>query len=148
MTIKIVVDTSVLISAIIGKTGPSREIIRNCLKQKYLPLMGNSLFAEYESVINRDNIIKLSPLTIAEIELLLASFMSISKWISIYYLWRPNLKDEADNHLIELALAGNASHIITNNIKDFRNSELLFPHLSIITPEAFLDIENYGNFNN
>lgn len=138
MTIKIVVDTSVFVSAVIGKTGPSREVIRNCLKLKYLPLMGNSLFTEYESLITRDEILNLSPLTIPEIDLLLASFMSVSKWISIYYLWRPNLKDEADNHLIELALAGNASYLITNNIKDFRNSELLFPHLSIITPEAFL----------
>lgn len=138
MTIKIVVDTSVFVTAVIGKTGPSREVIRSCLKLKYLPLMGNSLFAEYESLITRDEIINLSPLTIQEIELLLASFMSVTKWISIYYLWRPNLKDEADNHLIELSLAGNASYLITNNIKDFRNSELLFPHLSIITPEAFL----------
>jgi len=140
MTIKIVVDTSVFVSAIIGKTGPSREVIRNCLKQEYLPLMGSSLFAEYESLITRDKIINLSPLTKDEIELLLASFMSVSKWIFIYYLWRPNLKDEADNHLIELALAGNASYIITNNVKDFRNSELLFPHLSIITPEVFLHL--------
>lgn len=140
MTIKIVVDTSVFVSAVIGKTGPSREVIRNCLKQEYLPLMANSLFAEYESLITRDEIINLSPLTREEIELLLASFMNVSKWTFIYYIWRPNLKDEADNHLIELALAGNASYIITNNIKDFRNSELLFPHLSIITPEVFLHL--------
>nr|WP_238845734.1 PIN domain-containing protein [Nostoc edaphicum] len=52
-----------------------------------------------------------------------------------YYLWRPNLKDKADNHLIELAVAGNAQMIAIHNIKDFQNAELLFPNLSILKPE-------------
>jgi predicted nucleic acid-binding protein len=57
MAIKIVVDTSVFISALIGPTGPSRELIRRCLKCEYQPLMGNALFCEYESVIKRDEVI-------------------------------------------------------------------------------------------
>lgn len=76
--------------------------------------MGNALFSEYESVIQRSEIVAKCPLTSAEISALLASFMSVSEWIYIYYLWRPNLKDEADNHLIELAVAGNAQ-IIANS---------------------------------
>ena len=55
----------------------------------------------------------------AEISALLASLMSVSQWIYIYYLYRPNLEDEVDNHLIELAVAGNAQIIPTHNIKDF-----------------------------
>ncbi len=138
MTIKIVVDTSVFVSAIIGKTGPSRELIRRCLKNEYQPLMGNALFCEYESLIARSNIIEKCSLTSSEIRTLLASFMSVSQWVSIYYLWRPNLKDEADNHLIELVLAGNAQYLVTNNIKDFRNTQLLFPKISIIKPEQLI----------
>ena len=138
MSLKIVVDTSVFVSAIIGKTGPSRELIRRCLKREYQPLMGNSLFCEYESLINRSNIIEQCPLTSSEIRTLLASFMSVSQWVSIYYLWRPNLKDEGDNYLIELALAGNAKYLVTNNIKDFKNPQLLFPQLSIIKPEQLI----------
>lgn len=138
MTIKIVVDTSVFVSAIIGKRGPSRELIRRCLKREYQPLMGNSLFCEYESLINRSNIIERCPLTPSEIRTLLASFMSVSQWVSIYYLWRPNLKDEGDNYLIELALAGNAKYLVTNNIKDFKNPQLLFPQLSIVKPEQLI----------
>ncbi|QLE56082.1 putative toxin-antitoxin system toxin component, PIN family [Nostoc sp. TCL26-01] len=138
MTIKIVVDTSVFISALIGSKGPSRELIRRCLKSEYQPLMGNALFSEYESVMQRSEIIAKCPLTSTEISGLLASFMSVSQWIYIYYLWRPNLKDEADNHLIELAIAGNAQIIATNNIKDFQNAELLFPNLSILKPEQII----------
>lgn len=28
-----------------------------------------------------------------------------SAWTRIYFGWRPNLRDEADNHLVELAVA-------------------------------------------
>ena len=138
MTVKIVVNTSVFISAIIGSKGSSRKLIRRCLQGEYQPLMGNALFSEYESVIQREEIIAKCSLTSEEISVLLASFISVSKWISIYYLWRPNLKDEADNHLIELAVAGNAEIIATNNIKDFQNAELLFPNLSILKPEEII----------
>ena len=55
-----------------------------------------------------------------------------------YYLWRPNLPDEADNHLIELAVAGGASHIVTGNLKDFRNAQLSFPHLHIVSANDYL----------
>jgi putative PIN family toxin of toxin-antitoxin system len=138
MEIKIVVDTSVFISALIGSKGPSRELIRRCLTGEYQPLMGNALFCEYESVIQRDAILTKCPLTSLEISDLLNAFMNVSQWISIYYLWRPNLIDEADNHLLELAIAGNARIIATNNVKDFQNTELLFPNLSILKPEQII----------
>ena len=57
----------------------------------------------------------------------------------MYFLWRPNLRDEGDNFLIELALAGNADFIITNNIKDLCGAELKFPELRIFTPEQLLN---------
>ncbi|MEO1400183.1 MAG: putative toxin-antitoxin system toxin component, PIN family [Cyanobacteria bacterium J06635_1] len=138
MPAKIVVDTSVFISALIGPTGPSRELIRRCLRDDYQPLMGNTLFCEYESVTDRASILAQCPLTRSEILTLLQAFTSVSKWISIYYTWRPNLRDEADNHLIELAVAGNAQIIVTNNVRDFQNAELLFPELKILKPEALL----------
>lgn len=135
---KLVIDTSVVISALISPDGASRELIRHCLQGQYIPLMGNALFCEYESVIYRDEIKARCPLNETEILALLASFMKVSQWISIYYLWRPNLTDEADNHLIELAIAGNAQFLITHNLKDFDRAELLFPTLSILKPETLI----------
>jgi uncharacterized protein len=138
MKSRIVIDTSVLISALIGSTGASRELIRLCLQGEYQPLMGNNLFLEYESVVLREKIITQCTLTKQEIFALLDAFMSVCQWIDIYYLWRPNLRDEADNHLIELAIAGNAQIIATKNIKDFLNSDLIFPNLSILKPEQIV----------
>ena len=138
MKSRIVIDTSVLISALTGSTGASRELIRLCLQGEYQPLMGNNLFLEYESVVLREEIITQCTLTKQEIFALLDAFMSVCQWIDIYYLWRPNLRDEADNHLIELAIAGNAQIIATKNIKDFLNSDLIFPNLSILKPEQIV----------
>ena len=79
-----------------------------------------------------------SPLNEEERIVLLESFLSVCEWVKVYYLWRPNLPDEADNHLIELALAGGAHTIVTNNFRDVSRGELTFPSLNIFTPSQFL----------
>ena len=140
MVTKIVVDTNIFVNALIGqKESASRELLRQCLQGKYQPLMGNALFAEYQDVINRDNIIAVCPLTSIERTNLLAAFMSVCQWVRVYYLWRPNLPDEADNHLIELAVAGNAQIIATRNVKDFKRSQLKFSRLKVLKPEEILN---------
>ena len=64
--------------------------------------------------------------------------MAICEWVQVYYLWRPNLKDEGDNHLIELAVAGGAQLLVSYNLRDFQNAELLFPDIRICRPEELL----------
>jgi len=138
MSTTIVIDTSVIVSALIGENGPSREILRSCLIGTYTPLIGNALFSEYEDVMNRESILELCPLNSREIRDLLNAFYSVCQWVSVHFLWRPNLVDEGDNFLIELAIAGNAKFIVTNNIKDLETAELCFPELTIYTPEQLL----------
>jgi putative PIN family toxin of toxin-antitoxin system len=130
MSVKIVVDTNVFIGAILSSQGLNRELIRRCLLGEYQPMMSNALYLDYESVIEREEIIAKCQL----VNELLDSFLSVSNWVYIYYSWRPNLRDEDDNHVIELAIAGNARMVVTNNLKDFRGSELTFPQLQILSP--------------
>jgi putative PIN family toxin of toxin-antitoxin system len=132
---KIVIDTSVIISALIGEQGPSRRLLRKCLEQQLKPMMSNTLFTEYEDVCFRENIQLRCPLTESETRRFLNAFYSASQWVSIHYIWRPNLKDEGDNFLVELAVAGNAKYIVTNNVKDFSQAQLRFDSFSVITPE-------------
>lgn len=134
----IVIDTSVLINALLGPAGPARELMRCCLLGHYKPLISNALFLEYEDVTNRSHILELCPLTPDELRELLNAYYSVCEWVPIYYLWRPNLPDEGDNFLIELAVAGNAYCVVTNNVRDIKTSELIFPGLHIMTPEQFL----------
>ena len=65
---------------------------------------------------------------------LLEAVLSLCEWVNISFLWRPNLPDESDNHLIELAVAGNAESIITGNTKDIVAGEFVFDLIRIVTP--------------
>lgn len=138
MAVRIVVDTSVFTAALIGPQGPNREILRQCLLGTYKPLLSNALFCEYEDVTSRATIIERCPVDPEDIRELLEAFCSVAEWVSIFYLWRPNLADEGDNHVLELATAGNARWIATNNVRDFGNAELQFPDIRIVTPEQIL----------
>ena len=138
MSKTIVVDTSIIVSALIGKRGASREVLRKCMLEEYKPLTSNALFNEIEDVISRERIVKACPLPKNEIRELVNAFHSVCRWVPIFFLWRPNLSDEGDNFLIELAIAGNADAIVTNNIKDLEGSELFFEGLQILKPEHIL----------
>lgn len=135
---RIVVDTNVMTAAVLSPAGSNRSVIRACLKGLALPLMGDALFHEYEDLLARPQLMSKSPLTPKERETLLNAFLSVCEWVRVYYLWRPNLPDEADNHLVELAVAGGAAAIVTNNIRDVKRGELSFPRLQILTPSQFL----------
>lgn len=69
---------------------------------------------------------------------LLDIFLARCQWTRIYFGSRPNLRDEGDNHLIELAVAGGAAAIVTRNTRDLLANQLKFPDLRIVTPEALL----------
>jgi uncharacterized protein len=135
----IVIDTSVFVSALISSEGASREILRQCLSGCHKPLMGAALYWEYESLIGRKEVFKGCILNEKEREALLNAFMAVCCWVPVYYLWRPNLQDEADNHILELAVAGNAQAIVTHNIRDFKRGELLFLNVVILQPKQFLE---------
>ena len=104
--------------------------------------MGIALFSEYEAVLSRQHLFTHSRLSESERNELLDAFLARCTWTRIYYQWRPNLKDEADNHLIELAVAAGAQRIVTSNLRDFANASLrmdgLMTHFNIVSPHDFL----------
>ena len=57
---------------------------------------------------------------------------------SIYFGWRPWLKDPNDDMILELAIASQSSYIVTFNLKDFTNIELF--GIEAITPGDFLTL--------
>jgi tetratricopeptide (TPR) repeat protein len=74
------------------------------------PLVGEALFLEYEDVLGRVQLMEKSPLSLAERERFLDAFLGVCEWVDIYFGWRPNLRDENDNHLVELAVAGDLAN--------------------------------------
>lgn len=138
MSPRIVVDTNVFIAALLSPAGENRDVLRACLQSRAQPLMGAALFHEYEDVMGRPDLMKKCPLPPQKRQTLFEAFLSVCEWVKVYYLWRPNLPDEGDNHLVELAIAGGADVIVTNNVRDVRRGELSFPSLRILTPAELL----------
>lgn len=93
--------------------------------------MGSAPYYRYESVVIRPTVVARCPLETGERDALLDAFLQVCDWVRIAYLWRPNLPDESDNHVMELAVAGGAGLIVTNNVRDFRGGELTFPDIRI-----------------
>ncbi len=134
---RIVVDTNVLLGACLG-TGTANAVVAACLKGQCVPLIGNALFNECEDVFGRADLFKNCKLSRGERDELLDVLFACCEWTRVYCLWRPNLPDEADDHLVELAVAGGADFIVTRNLRHLRNAQLRFPELRIAAPGTFL----------
>jgi putative PIN family toxin of toxin-antitoxin system len=139
---QLVIDTDVFVAALLSRNDSSvaREVIRRCLQGRYQPLFGVALFAEYETLLSRDKLFSACQLGRKERETVFSALLKQARWIEIYFAWRPNLQDEGDNHLIELAVASGAQAIISRNTRDLKNAELLFPDTRILTPKQCLEV--------
>lgn len=134
----VVIDTNVFVAAVRSREGASRQVLRLALRREIIPVFGNALFAEYEDLLGRETLFAAGGLSRREGEELLDALASVARWVSIWFLWRPNLPDEGDDHLIELAVAAGASTIITSNVRDVGRGELVFGALSVKTPARYL----------
>jgi putative PIN family toxin of toxin-antitoxin system len=131
---RVVIDTNVLTGALLRQEGHNRRVLRACLEERLKPLVGQTLFLKYEDVLGRKERFRRCPLSAPERQQLFAAFLSVCEWVHVYYLWRPNLRDEGDNHVLELAVAGGAEMIITKNVADFQGAELRFENIRVVTP--------------
>ena len=134
---RLVIDTDVLVAAMLG-TGAANHLLGEVLEGRFQPVMSAALFAEHEAVLVRETLFRRCRLTAEERGELLDIYLARSRWTRIYFMWRPNLGDEADNHLVELAVASSARAIVTRNRRDLRGAELKFDNLAVLTPAECL----------
>jgi uncharacterized protein len=130
MVPRIVVDSSVIGASLTSSRGDHRAVLRACLTGVAQPVVGETLFTQYEDVMGRPKSSQGSQL--------LAAFLSVCEWTQAYYGWPPNVAHEGNGHLIELAVAAGADCIVTANIADFRHAELRFPQIRIVRPHRFI----------
>lgn len=135
-TPQIVIDTNVFISALRSKNGASYALIVRIGKKVFECNISVPLLFEYEKIA-RDPSQEL-PFTKDEITRILNFICANSNHHKIFYLWRPYLKDQKDDMVLELALSSNSKYIVTFNRKDFVGIENF--GIQAITPKDFLNI--------
>ncbi|OED35729.1 putative toxin-antitoxin system toxin component, PIN family [Chromatiales bacterium (ex Bugula neritina AB1)] len=113
-----VVDTNVLVMALRSKRGASFRLLSELPAKEFDIALTIPLYTEYQDVLSRPEILELG-YTVNDIRELTRYISSISHKQTIYYLWRPWLKDPKDDMVLEAAFASQSKYIVTYNSKDF-----------------------------
>jgi len=133
MTNRFVVDTNVLISALLFNNSVPFRAIELAEKQGII-LYSEATLNELEQVLNRKKFNKY--LSLEDRQVFLLKFISASELVSITEKIAV-CRDEKDNKFLELAVSGNANIIVTGDL------DLLvlnpFQAVEILTPDMFID---------
>jgi predicted nucleic acid-binding protein len=130
MTVKVVLDTAALISAIRSSTGAAAEVVRLAAVGKLTLLMDYKLVCEYRDAALRPQHIAASARTSEDAE-------AIATPVLVRIKHRPLSQDENDDMVLDVAINGQADAVVTNNIKDFRAAAERFG-IQVLTPRDFL----------
>jgi putative PIN family toxin of toxin-antitoxin system len=130
----VVIDTNVVISAQHSKRGASAKLMSLIGTGRFEIHLSVSLVLEYEEVLYRQS--NVLGLTREDVTDLIDALCALSHHHKIYFLWRPQLRDTADELVLELAVAASCSYIVTYNRKDFAGAEKF--GLKVVTPKEFL----------
>ena len=112
-----VIDTNVLYAGLYSASGASYRILRLIEQGRVTPLLSTTLLFEYEEVLRRNHAVL--GLSGRDIEDVLDGLCNRGECRRIHFLWRPQLPDPKDDHILELAVAGGSADIVTHNVSDF-----------------------------
>ena len=133
---KVIIDTNVLISALIQRNYPNFILYDYVLNNLVEVCISDELFEEYLEVLNRPKFYKYPDL-ISKAESVLAQLET--KATKFYPTKRFDvIADNPDNRLLELAVESKADFIITGNTIDFTMAE--FQGTRIVTPKEYWDL--------
>jgi len=130
-----VIDTNVLFAGLYSNEGTSFKILKLIETGRIIPLLSTTLVFEYEDVLKRKQ--KQLELSNSEVEDVLDAICEKGEEKKIHFIWRPQLRDPKDDHILELAVAANCADIITFNVKDFIKAQLF--GIRVLRPKELLE---------
>jgi putative PIN family toxin of toxin-antitoxin system len=133
----IIFDTSTIVAGVRSPKGASAEILRRIITNKIIAVCSVPLFLEYEAVLMRPEHLQAANLHPADIQNLLDVLAASIRPVEIQFLWRPMLRDANDDMVLEAAVNGQASAIVTFNRRDFLPQALRL-QLAVLTPSDYL----------
>jgi len=128
--VRVVLDTNVLYAGLYSATGASYQILRLIERGRVIPLLSTTLLFEYEEVLRRDQ--KLLKLSDRAVDDVLDGLCRQGECHKIHFLWRPQLSDPKDDHVLELAVAAGGAEIVTHNVRDFAEASRF--GVRVVTP--------------
>jgi putative PIN family toxin of toxin-antitoxin system len=134
---RVVLDTTVLVAGLRSRLGASNALLGLVAEERIVPLVTTSLFLEYEEVLERPEHRLATGMSEHDIAGFLAAFASAAEPVEVHFLWRPQLADPDDELVLEAAVNGGASALITHNVRDFQPAAGRF-RLEVVTPGSFL----------
>jgi putative PIN family toxin of toxin-antitoxin system len=130
---EVVLDTSVVVSALRSLSGASNALLRRAAQHGLVPLATPPLFLEYEDVLKRPEQQLAHKLSLQQIDEFLAELAALIKPVQTHFLWRPHTHDPNDEMVLEAAINGRADVLVTHNVSDFLIAGKRF-RIPVMTP--------------
>lgn len=134
---KIVLDTDVVVAAMRSTTGASAELIRRARRQELNIAASVSLMMEYEAVCLREEHMAAAGLDHRQVTVFLDAIAGFVKPVKVHFLWRPQLRDPADELVLEAAVNANADALVSFNLRHFKSAVAKF-NFRLEPPGTFL----------
>src|SRR5262249_32832887 len=97
--------------------GASRQLLLAAFERRFTMLVSVPLMLEYEPVLTRADHLKESGLNADEAGSVLDALAGVIEPVGLRFLWRPQLKDPADEMVLETAFNGQADCLVTFNTR-------------------------------
>lgn len=115
--LRVVLDTDVLVASLRSDRGASRQLVIGALDRRIEVLASVPLIIEYEAVLTRPEHLDASGLTLRQVNEILDALVKVSIPVHLRFLWRPRLRDPADEMVLETAVNGVADWLVTFNVR-------------------------------
>jgi predicted nucleic acid-binding protein len=134
---RLVLDTSAVVAAMRSPAGASAAILMRARQGKVILLANVALALEYDATCRRAEHVMAAGLTVDEAGIFVDAVVAMVHPVESHFFWRPLLRDPADEMVVEAAVNGQATAIVTFNQRDFSAVPLEFG-IEVLTPAAAL----------
>lgn len=111
-------DTDTIVAALRSPTGASAALLRAARRGQVRLVATAPLCLEYEAVCGRPEHLAASGLNWIDLGVFLDAVVDLMEPVQAWFLWRPQLRDPADELVLESAVNGQAQAIVTFNRRD------------------------------